>query len=253
MSSRLRKDTNLPEIRFSTLHDFFRAAESSPAFASLPVVRGELQHHARGCYSANGEGKFLNRRAERSWRGRNHLPHGQSQRGHVPTRQNNSPRAWWKVLFCQFHDMMAGTSLYSDYQDVRDSVGYACEVAQTAKVEALETMAKRVDLSNVEEGAVFLFNPLPWKRKALVEFYTGSNPSGESRITHLASKDGIKTPGAVATLGQHDHLRSRGYLRGSTFLLAVIRSSSWLMERSPPRRLQQLRLPFRKPASASLH
>jgi alpha-mannosidase len=43
--------------------------------------------------------------------------------------------AWWKVLFCQFHDMMAGTSLYSDYQDVRDSVGYACEVAQTSKVE----------------------------------------------------------------------------------------------------------------------
>ncbi len=90
--------------------------------------------------------------------------------------------------------MMAGTSLYSDYQDVRDSVGYACEVAQTTKIEALETMAKRVDLSHVEEGAVFLFNPLPWRRIALVEFYTGSNPSGQARITHLASKDGVKTP-----------------------------------------------------------
>src|SRR6202034_1666945 len=100
--------------------------------------------------------------------------------------------AWWKVLFCQFHDMMAGTSLYSDYQDVRDSVGYACEVAQSNKVEALETMAKRVDLSNVEEGAVFLFNPLPWKRKTLVEHYTDRNPSGipGKEITHLASKDG---------------------------------------------------------------
>jgi alpha-mannosidase len=55
-------------------------------------------------------------------------------------------------------------------------------------------MAKRVDLSRVEEGAVFLLNPLPWRRKALVEYYTGSNPSGQARITHLASKDGVKVP-----------------------------------------------------------
>jgi alpha-mannosidase len=190
----MRNDPNLPELRFSTLRDFFQAAESSPAFASLPVVRGELQHHSRGCYSANGEGKFLNRRAER-WLGQAETISlvANLSAGHAYPAEQYA-ESWWKVLFCQFHDMMAGTSLYSDYQDVRDSVGYACEVAQTSKVEALETMAKRVDLSKVQEGAVFLFNPLPWKRKALVEFYTGSNPSGESRITHLASNDGIKTP-----------------------------------------------------------
>jgi alpha-mannosidase len=68
--------------------------------------------------------------------------------------------------------MMAGTSLYSDYQDVRDSVGYACEVAQPPRSRALEAMAKRVDLSAVEERRCLLFNPLPWKRKALVEYYT---------------------------------------------------------------------------------
>ena len=141
------------------------------------MVRSELQHHARGCYSAYGEGKFLNRRAER-WLGEAetislvaNLSAGRAYPG------EQYAEAWWKVLFCQFHDMMAGTSLYSDYQDVRDSVGYACEVAQTSKVEALEMMAKRVDLSAVEEGAVFLFNPLPWKRKALVEYYTEQDPS----------------------------------------------------------------------------
>ena len=188
------KDSNLPELRFSTLKSFFQEIEGSSAFASLPVIKGELQHHARGCYSANGEGKFLNRRAERS------LGHAEtiavaanlSLNHNYPNEQ--FAEAWWKVLFCQFHDMMAGTSLYSDYQDVRDSVGYACEVAQTAKIESLEVMAKQVDLSGVEEGAVFLFNPLPWKRKALVEFYTERNPSGSAPITHLADKDGKKVP-----------------------------------------------------------
>jgi len=190
----LRKDTSLPELRFSTLRDFFHAIEISPAFASLPVVKGELQHHARGCYSANGEGKFLNRRAER-WLGEAEsiAVIGNLHDGHsYPAEQY--AESWWKVLFCQFHDMMAGTSLYSDYQDVRDSVGYACEVAQTSKVEVLETMARRVDLSSVEESAVFAYNPLPWKRKALLEFYADSNPSGNAPITYLRAKDGSRIP-----------------------------------------------------------
>ena len=190
----LRKDATLPELRFSTLRDFFHAVESSPAFASLPVVKGELQHHARGCYSANGEGKFLNRRAER-WLGQaesiaviGSLHHGRA----YPAEQY--AESWWKVLFCQFHDMMAGTSLYSDYDDVRDSVGYACEVAQTSRVETLEAMARRVDLSSVEESAVFAYNSLPWRRKALLEFYADKDPSGNAPITHLRAKDGSKVP-----------------------------------------------------------
>jgi len=190
----MQKDPALPELRFSTMSEFFRQVEASSAFASLPVIKGELQHHARGCYSAHGEGKYLNRRAER-WLNEAetisvaaNLSFGRAYPG------EQFAEAWWKVLFCQFHDMMAGTSLYSDYQDVRDSVGYACEVAQSSKVETLEAMARRVDLSNVEEGVVFLFNPLPWKRKALVEYYTGSNPSGNAPITHLKSKDGVRVP-----------------------------------------------------------
>ncbi|HUN86566.1 MAG TPA: glycoside hydrolase family 38 C-terminal domain-containing protein [Terracidiphilus sp.] len=190
----MQKDPTLPELRFSTLHDFFAAVEASPAFASLPVVKGELQHHSRGCYSANGEEKYLNRRAERFL--------GEAEAislvanlgaGHAYPAEQYA-ESWWKVLFCQFHDMMAGTSLYSDYQDVRDSLGYACEVAQAAKIEALETMARQVDLSSVSESAVFLFNPLPWRRRALVEYYAERNPEGTGTITHLRSKGGEKIP-----------------------------------------------------------
>jgi alpha-mannosidase len=186
----MQKDATLPELRFSTMSGFFKAVESSPGFAQLPVIRGDLQHHSRGCYSAYGEGKYQNRRAERL----------QVETEAITLMAGVGPgtaafgEAWWKVLFCQFHDMMAGTSLYSDYQDVRDSLGYANEVAQTAKVTALESMAKRVDTSAVEESALFLFNPLPWKRKALVECYAEHNPSGKAEITHLRAKDGSGIP-----------------------------------------------------------
>ncbi len=190
----MQKDASLPELRFSTLRNFFAAVEQSPAFPSLPVVKTELQHHSRGCYSANGDEKYLNRRAERS------LIESETillmANRTIARSYPSEPFAesWWKVLFCQFHDMMAGTSLFSDYQDVRDSVGYACEVAQTTKVGALEAMAKHVDTSTVAEGAVFLFNPLPWKRTALLECYAEQNPSGNSPVTHLSAKDGSKIP-----------------------------------------------------------
>ena len=158
------------------------------------MVKTELQHHSRGCYSANGDEKYLNRRAERSLIESETilLMANRTMGRSYPAEQFAD--SWWKVLFCQFHDMMAGTSLYSDYQDVRDSVGYACEVAQTAKVSALEAMAKRVDTSNEQEGAVFLFNPLPWKRTALLECYAEQDPSGNSPVTHLSDRGGTKVP-----------------------------------------------------------
>ncbi len=190
----MQDDPALPELRWSTVQGFLTAVRQSSAFSSLPVIRGELQHHSRGCYSAYGEGKYQNRRAER-WLGEAEsisLVASLTANHTYPATEYAS--AWWKVLFCQFHDMMAGTSLYSDYQDVRDSIGSACETAQTNKVEALEVMAKRVDTSGVQESAVFLFNPLPWPRKALVEYHTEKNPSGDAPITCLTTKDGTRIP-----------------------------------------------------------
>lgn len=190
----LQKNKALPELRFSTFAQFFAAVESSPAFASLPVVHSELQHHARGCYSTYGEGKYLNRRAERLLVEVETISVVTNLCAGRPYPTSEFDEAWWKVTFNQFHDMMAGTSLYSDYQDVRDSVGWACEAAQTSKVEALELLSRRVDLREVKEGAVFLFNPLPWKRTALVEYHTDKSPENDTPITHLLSKEGQKVP-----------------------------------------------------------
>jgi alpha-mannosidase len=190
----LRSQPDLPELRFSTLGSFFSEIEKSPAFSSLPVIKGGLEHHARGCYSTYAEGKFLNRRAERSLGEAESISLVANLVANRPYPGQDYAESWWKVLFCQFHDMMAGTSLYSVYQDVRDSVGFACETAQTTKVETLEVMAKWVDLRQVEEGAVFAYNPLPWHRTALLEFITEQNPSHKAPITHLSSKDGKKYP-----------------------------------------------------------
>ena len=185
----LRNDTSLPELRWSTTSEFFGAVESSPAMQTLPVIKGELQHHSRGCYSANGEEKYQNRRSERALTEVESITLLSSLKLGREYPGEAFDAAWWNVLFNQFHDLLAGTALYSDYQDARDGLGAACQTAQAAKIEALEALAKHVDTSQAEAGVIFAFNPLPWPRKALLEYHPGK---GKEPITHLQAKDGTK-------------------------------------------------------------
>ncbi|AXC12705.1 Alpha-mannosidase [Acidisarcina polymorpha] len=186
-------DSTLPELRWSTLREFFTSVEQSISVADLPVMRGELQHHARGCYSACGEEKFQNRRAEHELFNAESvalistLSQGRSYPG------TELAGAWERVLFNQFHDVLAGTSLYSDYQNARDGIGYACQIAMETSRPALEALAKQVDLHDVPEGAVFAYNPLPWRRKALLEFHYQTNTTTE-HFSYLKARDGSQTP-----------------------------------------------------------
>jgi len=199
----MQQDSSLPELRWSTVGEFFKAVEASPAAASLPVVSTELQYHSRGVYSAHGEIKQINRRAER-WLGQAETISLAASLG-VGQRypSQDYAAAWGKVLFNQFHDLMAGTAQYVAYRDARDQMGAACDTALTNTVSALEAIARRVDTRAVKEGAVFAFNPLPWPRRCLVEYHTernpGSNPwvpvpAGVIPVTHLETKDGQKVP-----------------------------------------------------------
>jgi alpha-mannosidase len=188
----MQSDNSLPELRWSTLHEFFAAIESSPSLKDLPVIRGDLQHHARGCYSACGEEKFQNRRAEHE------LFTAESVALVASLSYNRSystarfADAWDRVLFNQFHDVLAGTSLFSDYENARDGIGHACDIALQTRHSNLETMAKQVDLQDVPEGAIFAYNPLPWHRKALLEFHYQINEKTD-HYTNLKAKDGSMT------------------------------------------------------------
>jgi alpha-mannosidase len=64
----LRKDPTLPELRFSTLRDFFHAVESSPNFAPCPSSRANCSTTHADATPPTAKAKFLNRRAER-WLG----------------------------------------------------------------------------------------------------------------------------------------------------------------------------------------
>ncbi len=153
---RLQEDPNAPSLVFATLADFFEHVLSEGV--ELPTVKGDLQYHAVGCYSAHSEIKALNRKTE------NALISAEifSSMAHFALGREFPKKdfacAWERLLLAQFHDILAGTSLQEAYEDVRDWLGKALDTANYQTVVALSDIACKVDAQG--EGRPFVvFNP----------------------------------------------------------------------------------------------
>src|ERR671920_2139997 len=108
----------------------------------LPVVRGDLQHHAVGCYSAHSGIKRWNRRAENAlasaeaWSAVASIAAGQ------PYPRADLDRAWKQVLFNQFHDTLGGTAIEPAYDDARDQLGEAASIAARLRNTAIQSIGR---------------------------------------------------------------------------------------------------------------
>lgn len=162
-----------PHVRLSSLDAFFSSVEAEMAAgAEVPVVADELQHHARGCYTAHSEVKRQNRRVE-------HLLMSAERVASVawavlgrPYPRPEMTAAWQSLLFNQFHDILAGTCLPEGYEDARDLFGHAATLAGTALNFSLQALTSRIDTRG-EGSALVLVNPLPWPVKAPIEIERG--------------------------------------------------------------------------------
>ncbi len=112
---------------------------------NIPVVSEDLQHHASGCYSANSKIKMLNRRAE------NELVYAEKTdilasilTGSKPSTERIE-NAWERVMFNQFHDILAGCSIKPAYVDAENAFGGARQVALEVGTYAAERISWRVD------------------------------------------------------------------------------------------------------------
>ena len=157
----------------STPEAFFQAVEAKGW--QLPIVQNELQHHASGCYASHSGIKRWNRLAENRLLAAEKLSvaaavwdEGNSEA--APFYPEEFARAWKNVLFNQFHDIMAGTSLEAAYEDARDACGEALMIANRALNQATQSIAWKINIL-LEENVrpLVVFNPLTWPVKVSVE------------------------------------------------------------------------------------
>ncbi len=168
---RLNADLELPELIFSNFESFFASAVQKSW--SLPVVHSDLQHHASGCYAAHSGVKRWNRQAE------NRLATAEKwSLAAAWTTGQPYPRdfgqAWKNVLFNQFHDILAGTSLEAAYDDVRDTFGEALAIADRGLNLAVQSFAWKIKIDLIEGmRPLVVFNPLTWPVETCVEIEGG--------------------------------------------------------------------------------
>ncbi len=128
---------------FSDPDRFFREIRENAE--GLPVYAGELQHHARGCYSSTGRIKQMNRAAENAlvsaekWDTAAGLALGGGARTAL------LGEAWKDLLFCQFHDSLGGCSIEEVYDGAREFTGRALAAAHEAENSAHLRLISQID------------------------------------------------------------------------------------------------------------
>jgi alpha-mannosidase len=162
-------------LRHSWPGAFFEAVADA---RDLPVVRDELQHHAVGCYAAVSGIKRWNRQAEELL--------GFAERwASIAFRERLQPypdglsNAWRPLLFNQYHDILAGTSIEPAYEDARSQIGESMAVADRALTNGVQAVSWAVDTRG-PEGArpIVVANPHAWPTRRPVEVEVGRHAEG---------------------------------------------------------------------------
>lgn len=212
---KLNEDPNFPKLVFNTPNKFFEhILEKNLPF---PIVHDDLQHHASGCYSVHSGIKKWNRSAE------NLLVKAEkfSVFANWLTGQRypeNYNTAWKNILFNQFHDILAGTSLEEAYEDARFMYGEAMSIGSKGLNYAVQSMSWRIDIEEEQDmKPIVVFNPHSWESQVNVELEVGGLRDNHILVNSEGHQVPMQTVQSHATAGGRfrvsfiAHLPSMGY------------------------------------------
>ena len=179
---------------------------------NTPVYKGDLQHHASGCYSANAMIKALNRESE------NRLLTAEKYnllaKELLGYKYDNCKLnyAWKNVLFNQFHDIMGGCSIKEAYEDAKETFGESLAIGSKTINASIQKISWNIDTAKTVKyltkdmdwglweqanlgTPIVVFNPLSWTVKVPVII-------NNNRIARVEDSDGNATPVQVVRASQ---------------------------------------------------
>ncbi len=171
------------DFKYSVPDEYFEETKD----VEKPLVNEDLQHHASGCYSANSRVKELNRRAETELVTAEKLDVLANIMTGSALHSKDIEGAWERVMFNQFHDILAGCSIKEAYTDAENAFGYARETAMGINTFAAQRISWRIkttdflnsDVSemrsrmwyrNGEGSPMVVFNPHSFPVKSIGQF-----------------------------------------------------------------------------------
>ena len=190
------------DYKYGTPDEYFADCEKEGV--AMPMVAEDLQHHASGCYSANSEIKDLNRRAETALVTAEKLDVLAKAITGSTSHQSTIESAWERVMFNQFHDILAGCSIKEAYTDARNAFGYARETATGINTFAAQRISWRIKTTdflnadatemrgrmwykNGEGSPMVVFNPHSYPVRSIAQF-------GNQWISKVLDSQGKEIP-----------------------------------------------------------
>ena len=177
------------ELRFSTPEAFFAAvAEKRDA---LPLVSGELQHTFPGCYSVMHDVKQAQRRGEQLLEQAEDFICAFGESAWSSAHRERLDYAWDDLLFTQFHDILAGTSVPSAWPSVRAMQGRAYIMGEELITEVSRRWSRTLPALNNQQIVVMNASSHPWEGCLEAEPFLDFDAWGERWLSTL---DGAPVP-----------------------------------------------------------
>lgn len=180
----LNEREDMPAMEMSTTDEFFRNIQNNGR--QYPEYVGDLQHHASGCYSVHSRVKRENRRAEdkliqaEGWSAVSAVVENQAY-------PQDFSEAWKGVLFNQFHDILAGTSIPSAYEDASYLYGQAMAVGQKNLNYAVQAISWDIDIEeDVTMKPIVVFNSHAWSGKMVIDLEVRGLSDDHFKLTDSA-------------------------------------------------------------------
>lgn len=164
-AERMKDLEGIPRTRMSHPNEFFEDIEKNGLPENMYV--GELYFQAhRGTYTTQAETKKGNRKSEFALRDCEFWLTAANKIGGHDYPYDELEYLWKKVLFNQFHDILAGTSIKkvheeaeADYEMVLNKAGELC--------------SKALHVLTGKDGGITVFNSLSWDREELIPLPDG--------------------------------------------------------------------------------
>ena len=187
------------DFKYAVPDEYFNEVDDD-----MPTVTDDLQHHASGCYSANSAIKSANRRAECELVSAEKFDVLSSLLTSSETHKNSISSAWERVMFNQFHDILAGCSIKEAYTDALNAFGYARETALEIGTFAQQKISWRIKTTDFLNACEYEMRDRMWYREGegapIVvfnphSFHVSSYASfGTQRVSRVVDCDGNEVP-----------------------------------------------------------
>jgi len=185
----VQSEPGAPKVLYSTPDRYFAEVRQKLNMADIPVLADDLQHHSVGCYTAVASVKKGNRESEAELATAEKIAAVGSLAWGAHYPKYDFTESWKRVLFLQFHDSMAGTSLPEHYVSAAEGYGRAMDVAEQSMFANAQKLAWQVPTTDPDSHYLFVFNPHSWSTTQVIAYDLSMRAWSPTKVTDYAGNE----------------------------------------------------------------